>query len=81
MNREKEKPVSNLTLLSKILRLKDMKIIHYSFQNRNQVLNLTVKPYKNGCRCPECGRRGRITHRDVRYAGIAGAKTCPMPGA
>jgi len=37
-----------------------MKITHYSFQNRNQVLNLTVKPYKTGCRCPECGRRSRI---------------------
>ena len=52
--------MSNLKLLSKILRLKNMKITRFWFKERNQELHLVVKPYKNGCRCPECGRRGRI---------------------
>lgn len=52
--------MSNLKLLYKILRLKGMKITHFCFKNRNKELHLTIKPYKNGCRCPECGRRGRI---------------------
>jgi transposase len=56
--------VSNLKLLSKILRLKNMKITRFWFKKRDKELHLAVKPYKNGCRCPECGRRGRI----VRHA-------------
>ncbi len=56
--------MSNLKLLYKILRLKGMKITRIWFKNRNKELHLAVKPYKNGCRCPECGRRGRI----VRHA-------------
>nr|WP_246345558.1 ISL3 family transposase [endosymbiont of Lamellibrachia barhami] len=53
-----------MKLLSKILRLKGMKITSFWFKNRDRELHLAIKPYKNGCRCPECGRRGRI----VRYA-------------
>ncbi|MFQ5668669.1 MAG: ISL3 family transposase [Candidatus Binatia bacterium] len=56
--------MSNLKLLNKILRLKDLKFTRFWFKNRGQQLHLAVKPYKNGCRCPECGRRGRI----VRHA-------------
>ncbi|MBA1444845.1 MAG: ISL3 family transposase [Gammaproteobacteria bacterium] len=56
--------MSNLKLLSKILRLKGMKITSFWFKNRDRELHLAIKPYKNGCRCPECGRRGRI----VRHA-------------
>jgi len=52
--------MSNLKLLSKILRLKGMKITNFWFKNRGKELHLAVKPYKNGCRCPECGRRGKI---------------------
>jgi len=52
--------MSNLKLLSKILRLKCMKITNFWFKNRGKELHLAVKPYKNGCRCPECGRRGKI---------------------
>jgi len=60
--------VSNLKLLNKILRLKGMKISLYWFKNRDKELHLSVKPYKNGCRCPECGRRGRFTaHRPVHF--------------
>ena len=46
----------NLKLLNKILRLKGMKLTHFEFKIRDKELHLTVKPHKNGCRCPECGR-------------------------
>jgi len=52
--------VSNLKLLSKILRLKGMKITGCQFKDCGRELHLSVKPYKNGCCCIECGRRGRI---------------------
>ena len=55
--------MSNLKLLNKILRLKGMKITRFWFKNRDKELHLAVKPYKNGCRCPECGRRGRIVRQ------------------
>ena len=57
--------MSNLKLLRKILRLKDLKITHFWFKNRNKELQLTVNPYKNGCRCPQCGRRGRIVRQAI----------------
>lgn len=53
--------MSNSKLLSKLLRLKEMKVTWFRFQDRGKELHLGVKPYKNGCRCPKCGRRGRIT--------------------
>ena len=59
--------MSNLKLLSRILRLRDMKITAFWFKRRNKELHLSVKPYKNGCRCPDCGRRGRIVHRTKRF--------------
>ena len=52
--------MSNLKLLGKILRLKGMKITHFRFKDYGRELHLSVKPYKNGCRCVHCGRRGRI---------------------
>jgi transposase len=60
VDKKEERPVSNLKLLCKILHLKGMKITHFAFKNRDKELHLAVKPYKNGCRCPHCGRRGRI---------------------
>lgn len=56
--------MSNLTLLSRILRLKELKITHFEFKQRDKELHLAVKPYKNGCRCPECDRRCRIVRLD-----------------
>jgi transposase len=44
-----------------------MKITRFWFKNRNKELHLTVKPYKNGCRCPECGRRGRIVRQTTEF--------------
>jgi len=45
--------------IRKLLRLKGLKVVDATFKQDNRLL-LTVKPYKNGCRCPECGRRGRM---------------------
>ncbi len=59
--------MSNLKLLHKILRLMEMKITDFWFKNRNKELHLAVKPYKNGCRCPECGRRCRILHQTTEF--------------
>lgn len=56
--------MSNTKLLRKILRLIELKVTWFRFQDRGKELHLGVKPYKNGCLCPECGRRCRI----VRYA-------------
>jgi transposase len=55
--------VTNSKLLSKLLHLKTLKITDFQFKHRDKELHLAVKPYKNGCRCPHCGRRGRIVHR------------------
>ena len=35
--------------------------------HRDTELHLAVKPYKNGCRCPACGRRGRIVHQTTEF--------------
>jgi len=48
--------------IAKLLGLKDMKVTGVSF-HRDRVVKLTVKPFKNGCRCPECGRRGTIVRQ------------------
>jgi hypothetical protein len=39
-----------------MLRLRGMKITRFWFKNHDKELYLAVKRYKNGCRCPECGR-------------------------
>ena len=74
VDRKEEKPVSNRKLLRKILRLKSLKITCFWFMHREKELHLAVKPYKNGCRCPACGRRGRIVHQTTelrRWEDIA----------
>jgi transposase len=53
--------VSDLKLLSKLLRLEGMKVTAYKFKGRDDKdMHVWVKPHKNGCRCPRCGRRCRI---------------------
>jgi transposase len=52
--------MSNSKLLCKILHLKEMKLTWFEFKNRFKELRLGVKPFKNVCRCPACGRRGGI---------------------
>jgi transposase len=46
-------------VIRKLLRLKGLKVVDVVFKRDNRLL-LTVKPHKNGCRCPLCDRRGRI---------------------
>ena len=50
-----------------MLRLKTLKITDFHFKDRDKELHLGVKPYKNGCRCPHCGRRGRIVHQGSEF--------------
>lgn len=65
------------TFIKKLLKLSFLKVSWYEFRARNRELHLGVKPYRNGCRCPHCGRRGNIvrllnerTWRDVVVCGI-----------
>lgn len=63
--------------IAKLLKLKGLKVADISFRSRDMAIYLSVKPHKNGCRCPECGRRCRIkrimpeprTWRDVCVCG------------
>ena len=43
-----------------LLNLKGLCVTWFQFEPRNKVLNLGVKPCKNGCRCPKCRRRGHL---------------------
>lgn len=45
--------------IAKLLKLKGMKVIGLSFHH-GRILRIAVRPFKNGCLCPECGRRGTI---------------------
>lgn len=64
-------------LITKLLKLKGLMVTCIIFKTRAKELCLSVKPHKNGCRCPECGRRGKIKRilpkariwRDVRVCG------------
>ena len=75
--------MSNLKLLRTILRLKSLKITHFRCMHRDTELHLAVKPYKNGCRCPECGRRGALVQdstRNPQQASSAGASALKAVG-
>jgi len=50
-----------------LLNLKEMAVTHFELDDRQRILNLWVKPYKNGCRCPECNRRCRIVNETDTY--------------
>ncbi len=60
-----------------MLNLKGLKLMNVDFKPREKAIYLLVKPYKNGCRCPECNRRCKIkrtmpdarTWRDVCVGG------------
>ena len=55
-------------LIAKLLKFKGFRCAGLTFRRRNR-LDVLVKPYKNGCRCPECGRRGVIVRQrpEPRY--------------
>jgi len=48
--------------IGKLLNLKGLSVTSFEFKIRDRELNLWVKPYKNGCLCPQCKRRGSIVH-------------------
>ena len=50
-----------------LLNLKELAVTHFELDDRNRTLNLWVKPYKNGCRCPKCDRRCRIVNETGMY--------------
>ena len=45
-----------------LLNLEELTVSHFELEIRRRTLNLWVKPYKNGCRCPVCNRRSRIVN-------------------
>jgi len=70
--------MTNNKLLSTILQVKGLRICDFELRSKEKVLRMIVKPHKNGCRCPICGRRGSIvrtldgrTWRDLVIAGWA----------
>lgn len=66
-------------LIRKLLKLTGLMVVAVVFRPRAKELHLHVKPFKNGCRCPTCGRRCKIkrigrevrTWRDVCVCGWA----------
>ncbi len=46
--------------IGKLLNLKGLSVASFQFRIRDRELDLWVKPYKNGCLCLHCKRRGRI---------------------
>ena len=63
--------------IRKLFKIQYLKVCSAWFTDHERQLHLKVKPYKNGCRCPKCGRRCRIVHqleedrhwRDIRICG------------
>lgn len=52
--------MTDTKLISKLLKLTGLRVTSITFKGRGKQLHLYVKPYKNGCCCPECQRRGKI---------------------
>jgi len=52
--------MTNQKFIAKLLKLKGLKVCDIKFKTRDKEIHLFVKPHKNGCRCPECGRRCKI---------------------
>ena len=65
------------SVVTKLLKFKGFRTAGFWWENRGRDFVVAVKPYKNGCCCPECGGRGKIVHtaeeprrwRDVRVCG------------
>lgn len=51
--------MTNNKLIGKLLKFKGFVSTNIAFRKGN-ILEIAVKPYKNGCRCKVCGRRGKI---------------------
>lgn len=46
-------------LVEKLFKFKGLRVVGFGFEAWREFV-ITVKPYKNGCQCPECGRRCEI---------------------
>jgi transposase len=55
--------MTTLSFIRKLFRLKGLKAVNFELKTRESVLNLMVKPHKNGCQCPICGRRCKIVNQ------------------
>ena len=53
--------------IRKLFNLKELVVCGYELNERKRQLLIFVKPYKNGCRCPECDRRCKIIHQSKLY--------------
>jgi transposase len=55
-------------VIGKLLKFKGFKAVNLAFKRDNE-LHIAVKPFKNGCQCSQCGRRGKIvrTRPQVRW--------------
>ena len=66
-----------MKLVSKLLKFKGFRAVSLWFEGQGgRDIVIAVKPHKTGCRCPQCGRRGKIVRtmkprrwRDVRLCG------------
>ena len=72
------KAIAKLLKLNKILKIVDFRFC------RDGSLRLDVKPFKNGARCRECGRRSRRVRRRAvarqwRDLPVAGSRTTAHP--
>lgn len=52
--------------IAKLLKFKELKVTGIEFK-QNSELKIEVKPFKNGARCCECGRRGKIVRVRSEY--------------
>ncbi len=48
-------PMSIYRFMSKLLQFTDLKVTGFAFKEQVKELHICVKPYKNGCCCPDCG--------------------------
>lgn len=56
--------MATMKIISRLMRFKGFRAVNLWFEGRGrkETLVIAVKPHKTGCRCPECGRRGKIVH-------------------
>ena len=71
--------MTNGKFISKLLCLVGLRVCDFWFKQRLREFHLHVKPHKNGAKCPQCKRRGKIVRimpqqriwRDVPVCGWA----------
>jgi len=68
--------MTTVRLVSKLLKFKGFLTVSFWWERWSRNFVVAVKPHKNGARCPECGRRGKIVRtlkprrwRDGRICG------------